>query len=339
LHPYLDAAAILFWRTPAAIILLAILFEAFILPLWLRLGRELFSERDIRIAAILYVASPISLQFVTVDGQDNVIIALLLAVGMLYLLKRREAQSGALVAIGAVCIKFLPILFFPAFFLSAERRVRWTAGLVGVLLVGYGGFALLRLPLLMPLHIQSGLRSGGTLWFAIESIVGMAIPERVIDATLLVVLATVFGLMIKATLDATLESRLRVLTFTLPALTLALLLCSKKSWSPYLMLSLFPICLVMAARSLSHIRLYAFALFCVVAIVAQSFLASILSQPTSLDLHALARSGNPAAVVAITLQAMLVVGYVWLLLECIQSLSNAGKRTYMPVLHESTRSA
>src|ERR1700686_3147052 len=83
LHPYLDAALLLLWHTPLSLMLFAVLAELLILPVWFQVGRTFLSESEVRIAALLYLASPISLQFVAVDGQDNVVIALLLALSLL----------------------------------------------------------------------------------------------------------------------------------------------------------------------------------------------------------------------------------------------------------------
>jgi hypothetical protein len=47
LNPYVDAIAVSLWYSPLAIILLAILVEAALLPLWLHFGRELFSEHEL----------------------------------------------------------------------------------------------------------------------------------------------------------------------------------------------------------------------------------------------------------------------------------------------------
>src|SRR5579875_1188255 len=59
LHTFLDAAALSIWNSPRAIILIAILAECFILPVWMRAARLFAPERAVRIAAVLYVTSAI----------------------------------------------------------------------------------------------------------------------------------------------------------------------------------------------------------------------------------------------------------------------------------------
>ena len=325
LHPYLDGAAILLWHSPLAIILLAILFEAVLLPVWLKLGRDLFSEQRVRTATILYIASPISLQFVAVDGQDNVIVALLLALGILCLVRHRAVLSGALVALGAVCIKFLPLLFVPAFFLAAQRRLRWLLGCLGVLAIGYGSFALLHLPLLSPLTNQEDLKTASNLTYLIESVFNLTIPARLGDGFLLLVLLAILALMARALQQASPAARLRVLTFATAAFTLALLVFSKKSWPPYLMFALFPICLVLDEEAHRRLRMAAFALFSMVAVVVQSFWATVFDLPLAPAFHQILLSQRPAALFFLALQILIVAGYLWLFIESLQQIVKLGR--------------
>lgn len=323
LHPYLDGSVILLWRSPLAIILLAIVCEAILLPVWLKLGRELFTEQSVRTAAVIYIASPISLQFVAVDGQDNVIVGLLLALAILCLLQRRAAVSGALVALGVVCIKFLPLLYFPAFFLAARSRLRWLLGAAGVLAAVYGGAAVLHLPFLAPLTREGDLKTASNLTYVIESVFNVNIPSRVGDVVLLLILGTIFLLIARALRECSHASRMRVLIFGLAALTLALLVFSKKSWPPYLMFTLFPISLLMTEGGHRRLRLGAFALFSMVAVVVQSFWATVFSQPLAPGFHLLLLERRPAAFLLLALQVLIVAGYLWLLIEAVRRITGS----------------
>lgn len=72
LHSYLDALAISIWNSRLAIILLAICVETLLLPLWLRIGRTFLTEHEMRLGALLYLTSAISVQFVTINGRHTV---------------------------------------------------------------------------------------------------------------------------------------------------------------------------------------------------------------------------------------------------------------------------
>lgn len=320
LHTYMDGAALLAWKSPLSIILLAILFESALVFVWLKLGRNLFAEQQVRIAAILYICSPISLQFVAVDGQDNVVIALFLAMAILYLLKYQAAASGALVALGAVCVKFLPLLYFPAFVMATKNRLRWLFGFIGVLVVGYGGFALLRLPVLSPFLLQGNQKTASNLTYVIESLFHVNLPSRLCDGVLLLVILWVLLIVAKAMRGVSLAARLRLVVFAMAALTLALQDFSKKSWPPYLMFALFPITLLMTEGRHRRLRLAAFALFSMIAVVAQSYWATVFSQPLAPAFHSLLLAGRPSAYVLLAMQLILVACYLWLLVESIQRI-------------------
>ncbi len=321
LHSYLDALFISLWHTPLAIILASVLVELLLLPMWLGLGRRLFDESTLRTAALLYVASPISLQFVTVDGQDNVLIALLLAGALLLMLRSRAFCSGVLFGLSAAAIKFLPLLFAPVFLVAAPRRARWALGAVSTLAVIYGGALLLRLPVLQPLTSEGVMQSAGNLPYLLESLDGLALGPRWIDSLLLIVLTSICGLSARRGLRSSPEAAMRLLLFAMCALTLALLLFSKKSWPPYLMLCLFPVCLLVASLARrSRWAIVAFACFGIVAVTEQSIWASLLLQAPSLTLHRALSTGSHTAQLFFGVHLLLIAGYGWLLCAALRRI-------------------
>jgi hypothetical protein len=321
LHSFLDAGLLLLWNSPIAIILFAILAECFILPVWLRTARLFASESAVRIAASLYITSAISLQFVTLDGQDNVVIALLLGLGVLTLASRRDAVSGAFVSLGAVLIKFLPLLFAPAFILGARRWLRWLIGFVAVLVLGYGAFAAMHAPIFYPLSAEGGLRTASDLPYLLESIAGYTPPVFVEDGLLAVVLVILIAVMVRARLRARDETPLlRLVVFGCASLNLALLIFSKKSWPPYLVLTLFPLCLLFGEGGHRRLRLACFALFNVIAVTTHSIWATVFHQFLAGPIHHALAQRQPMAIVFLITQVLLVAGYIWLLIESIDMM-------------------
>jgi len=311
LHPYLDALPVALWNSPLAIILLAILVEAALLPLWLRFGRELLSEQELRTGALLYLTSAISLQFVAVDGQDTVIISVLLTVALFFLARHRSLLSGTSAGVSVAAIKFLPLVYAPAFFFATPRRWRWAAGFSIPVVAVYGAFLLMRLPILTPLVQEGNLKCAGNVPFLIESLLGITLPSRLWDALLAGTFALIFYLVAKANQDAGLPGRLRAITFATAALTLALVLFSKKSWPPYLMLSLFPICMLVDLRRKTQV--IGISAFSLIAVVEHSYWATLLHQLTAQELHQGLLSALPTYYVFLALQLFLLVGYGWLL--------------------------
>jgi hypothetical protein len=322
LHPYLDAGLIAIWHSPLAIVLFSVLVELLLLPLWMSLGRRFLAEQELRLAALLYLTSPVSLQFVTVDGQDNVVIAVLIAAAMLLLWRSRTLAAGAVFGTSVALVKFLPLLYAPAIFAAIPRRWRFVAGAVLVCGAVYGGFALLHTNVLQPLAAEGDLRSVGDLPYVVEAILGVTLPARLTDACMLLVLAAVFVRVGRAALRAPLDARLRALTFGMAAATLAFLLMSKKSWPPYLMLALFPVTLVVASgpRERSWRRIGAFALLGAVAVTEHSYWATILLQFSSLEFHGALAAGKPEAWALLAMESLLLAGYGWLLWEAMRQV-------------------
>ncbi|HMH13323.1 MAG TPA: hypothetical protein VK578_09465 [Edaphobacter sp.] len=324
LHPYLDAVAITLWHTPLSIILLAACVEFLLLPIWLHTARSFFSEYEVRTAALLYLTSALSLQFVTIDGHDNVIIATLLALAVLLLHKNHTLASGAAVGLSAVSIKFLPLLYAPLFFFSSFRhRWRWAAGLVLPVGLVYGAFAAKHLAILSPLSQEGSLKSANDLPYLIEAIFGITVPSRIWDTLTITALGIILALVASAMLNATMALRLRVLTFGMAALTLGLLLFSKKSWPPYLMLALFPICLLIpSAGRLKTAKTAVFALFGVIAIVSPSYWATVLHQFSSQDFHQGLLAHQQTCLFFLAQQTLLILGYLWLLTESLHHITS-----------------
>lgn len=324
LHSYMDALLLGVFHTPLAIIFLAICVEAFLLPLWFRVGRSFLTDQEVRTASILYVASAISLQFVAIDGQDNIIIAVLLALSLFLLQRRRVFSSGVATGLGVALLKFLPLLYVPAFFLVTPRRWRWVVGVAAVIALVYGGFELLHphAPLLQPLSREGSLRTPGDIPFLIEAITGLTLPSFVWNGLLLVLLALVFGLIARACRHTDVNVRMRVLTFAFPALTLMLILFAKKSWPPYLMLTLFPICLLISGGS--KLKTYLFALFGVVVLVEHSYYATLLHAFSAPDFHQGIFSLQRSNMVFLAIEILLLAGYIWLLLTSLQQIRKAG---------------
>lgn len=321
LHSFLDAGILLLWNSPIAIVLFAILVECLILPIWLRAARLFASESTVRIAAALYVTSAISLQFVTLDGQDNVVIALLLGLGVLALARQREALSGAWVSFSAVLIKFLPLLFAPAFIFGARRWFRWLVGFVVVLILGYGVFATMHLHIFYPLTAEGSQRTASDLPYLLESIAGYTPPAFVEDGLLAIVILILIAVMLRARIRARADAPLlRLVAFGCVALNLALLIFSKKSWPPYLVLTLFPLCLLFGEGAWRRLRLACFALFNVVAVTTHSIWATVFGQFLAEPFHHALAHPKRMVIVFLATQILLVSGYIWLLIESIDTM-------------------
>ncbi|QNI37789.1 glycosyltransferase family protein [Edaphobacter albus] len=321
LHPYLDALVIRIWHSPLAIILLSILAEIALLPLWFRFGRRILSETEIRTGALLYLCSAIGLQFVAVDGQDTVIVGVFVTLSLFLLSRRKELLSGATIGTAVAAIKFLPLLYVPAFFLALPRRWRWVVGMAIPILFIYGAFVAMHLPILVPLQIEGDKKGAGSFPYVVESLLGVTVPSRIWDLLLVAVLAAIFLLLARTLRGATPEVRLRGIVFAVAALSLALLFFSKKSWPPYLMLTLFPICLSIDARRWLHLA--GLAGFSVIAVVEHSYWATILNQLTAQELHLGLLSGRTVYFVFLALELALIGGYGWLLSLALRKICSA----------------
>ncbi len=327
LHPYLDLVAIHLWHRELSLLLLAIVAECAMFPLWLSIGSKLFPRQDLRAASFFYLASPLSLIFVTVDGQNNVIIALLLAAAIALLMRSSAALSGIAVGLTFSAVKILGLLFAPLFFLATPRRWRWSAGTLAVSGIVYGTCLALHLPIMQPLSHEAAMRTAGNLPYVIEAIAGTELPARLWDSLVLAGLFALILFVARSVRGQSEATRLRILTYAMPAVVLTLILLSKKGWPNYLMLVLFPLCLLVRRMSLTGRVL--FALFGILAVVEHSYWASLLNQVGSVPFHALLLDRHlPPYVTRVVrglavLEALLISGYCWLLTHALREIADA----------------
>jgi hypothetical protein len=113
-----------------------------------------------------------------------------------------------------------------------------------------------------------------------------------------------------------LELQLRILTFAFAALIVAVVCFSKKSWPPYLMLSLFPICLLFKSK----LHVVAFALFGVVCVVSPSYWATVFAQFTAVEFHQGLLSNDPKCFLFLFMQLLLISYYLWILQASIREI-------------------
>ena len=331
LHPYMDSLVLRLWNSPLALILFAIVIEVATLRMFLALARTLFSDRRTRLAGLLYVASPISLQFVTIDGHDNVLLALLFGTGIWLMLRARDTISGFAAGIGIGLLKLIALFYAPVYWLGGQQRWRWTAGFLVALLLGEVVWFAMGLPLLTPIRIESALKQAGDLPFLVESALGIDIPGRILDGTMLFMLGLVWIAVALATRGRQLEQQARVILFALPAVTLVLELFAKKSWPPYLMIVLFPLCLLLADRG--RTALWVFEFFCVIAVSEHSFWATVLGSIGSGEMHQGLLLHGSNFYFYIFLQVLLLSGYGWLLWMSIQAF---GREPRLAQDHEAS---
>ena len=236
------------------------------------------------------------------------------------MLRSRDVLSGFSAGIGIGLLKLIALFYAPVYWLAGLRRWRWSAGFLFALLLGEGIWFAMGLPLLTPIRIESALKQAGDLPFLLESVLGIDIPGRILDGTLLLMLGLSWIAVAFAARGKLIEQRARTILFALPAVTLVLELFAKKSWPPYLMIVLFPLCLLLADRSRK--ALWVFESFCVIGVTEHSFWATVLGSIGSGEMHQGLLLHGPNFFFYIFLQVLLLSGYGWLLWISLQALGD-----------------
>jgi 4-amino-4-deoxy-L-arabinose transferase-like glycosyltransferase len=330
LHPYMDTALYLMGHSMLPMIIFAILAEFLAVYLWLRVGKYIVGESTRRNAALLYLASPFSIQFVTIDGQDNSLLALALAAALLFMLLRRFVNSGMAIGIGVALIKFLPLLYLPQIWFGLKARWRWTLGFLIPVIVGYGYFVYKKVNLLLPLQWEGHLHSASNLPYVFGLLTGYTLPDRIFDLITLAALAAAVVWLIVRTVGKDLAQQVRLISFGSALLMVLLMTLSKKSWPNYFVIFLFNLCLLPAFRSIA--RRVAFAAIQVIGCLAHSYWSTFFKKAEGWQMHVRIMAHQPSAVSFCLLQTALVSGYIWLIVLLIQELNRDGEPASKPTL-------
>ncbi len=317
LFSYIGAAILWIKKTPLALIVFTILVETWSIPIWFAAIRPSCPEPSFRRGALLYLVQPLMLFNVAIDGGNNAWIALSLALALLCFTRRRDAASGVSYSISLIAVKFLPLIFAPLLFLSARRRLAWTAGFLLPVLAVFGTFAAKHADIFQPFRQEGNSQLGGSLPLLFSYATGIDIPGRISDGITVVVL-------IACTLAWWRSTRTRdiagawAIGLGLVSLTLSMLLVSKKSWSIYVIMIMFMLCQLVARQGRFTGFLYCVFSFCL--IVEPSFLFAKVGNRHQ-SIHLLLAQGDGSAWLLMTMYVIEFVCSVWFIRDALRDLN------------------
>ena len=184
LFPYLAALPVAIWRSAKALVLFAILAEVLNCLIWRTIARTVLDAHRARLAVVLYVCSPIALLNVALDGQNQVLVSLLIGGSILALARKRYVLAGALFGFAFGAVKFLAALAAPPIWAAAGSRRRWSAAALIAIAAIYGAAAAAGADILMPARINVGLETSGNLPYLLAWATGVRLAPEMVQAVL-----------------------------------------------------------------------------------------------------------------------------------------------------------
>jgi len=316
---YMDAVVVYLWHSPKSIILFAIVLELASFPLWLCVARGCFDEGTVRTAALLYILSPIPFFATGVSGLNQSLGAAYLALVILLLMSRREGLAGFVMGMAIPGVKFLMVLFSPIAWVFSRHKTRFLVGFCIPVIAVYGTIHLLGADLTVPFKIQVNDQTSGNLPFLL-GLVGLdaASPgvSRLFDCMTAIALALVF--LIHAIRTRTEQASWVVHMCSIIGLTF--MLFSKKSYTTYLVLFYFPLCISVAKSGFSLASAAQFGVFNLVATLEPSLLfrwvlnSSTIKNPSLAYLSMIHRNSVFISVIFLVVNLALVSSYCRLLI-------------------------
>ncbi len=337
LDPYLLSSMLRLHHSPLTIIVFGILFDILAMWIWMKAARYFLPTLTLRRAALLVLFNPTSLLTEGIDGQMNSFIALFLALGVYFLVVKRDEVAGICVAIPTAVIKFLSLIYAPGYLFASRRKLSATLGFVLLLVVVYGGFALAGANIAVPLHAEGDHRTASNLIFLIGMVTGHPLGLRAPDLLLALSWFSMVGLTfisMRACDPKQPEGRRRILTMLTLSL-IAELLCvqifSKNTWDRYLVMAMFPLCTLVARMSFGEI--VAFGIWAMDAVVEPSYWATVLNSGPAERIHPYLVAREPHVLFMLLLEVVYVSGSIYLFAVCVRQLLRL--RRADPALNEA----
>lgn len=318
LFPHIVALPLRVWHSAKAIVLLTIAVECLALPVWIAVARRCAAERSVRVATVLYLTSAIAIVMVPINGSNQVWIMMFVGLALLLLLAGRDVLSGLTMAASALAVKVLAGLFMPVLWLASRNRWTWSVGCLLPLALVYGGLAAADVDILQSLRMEATLTTSGNLPFLLRSLgmpgAGAWVAGPIVALAL--VLGSIFALAWWRDVPRDRTRTVHLVTLLL----LAFMVVSQKSYTNYLAVFLFPLCLTVAARPASSKRVALLGAFMTLAALEPSLYFRWLD---ATDLRLAAGVGSMTHATFLMLEVGLITGYLWIGREAWQSTFGA----------------
>ena len=171
----------------------------------------------------------------------------MLALALLALLRQRDFVSGLWLGLSIVAVDFLSLLFMPVLFLAARRRVGWSIAFFALPILGYGLVTVLGADPLSQVVFHANYSSSGNLPYLLGAL-GLTVQspnDRLIaNLAAFAFLCATFVFVVRRVGVSNHANTVMLCAFVM----LLTMLINKKAFTTYLIIVLFPICLVVVRQ-------------------------------------------------------------------------------------------
>ena len=327
LNPYLDALLLRLHDSPLSILVFQIVCDIVSVPFWIRFLRRCVNEATVRKTALLYLVQPLVIWEICLDGKNQGLISLLLAISFCAI-AREEIVSGISLSLTWILVKILPVIFVPTLFMGARKRTRWLVSIAIPSLLVYGAFTAAGADVTSAVRKEGSLATPQNLPYLFGAITGHNLPGSLLGLLSIVVVVSALAITIRIQLR-TKDDAARLWTMALSAelVLLVVMLVNKKSDTSYLGMCFFLLCAFAAFDADRGRRTTAgwYALISLLALPIASFWYWPLNRESATQLHALWLAGNRNAWIMMTMQVLLAASYVGLTLGILRSVREPAK--------------
>lgn len=265
LFPYILSGLIKLWNDPRCIVLFSIILELISIPIWMSFSRRVAGEGSARVAIMLYLLSPIPFYTVVISGSNQIWVSFLLAVSIFVLLRYSSTVSGFIMSLSVLAVKVLALIFVPVLVLSAAQNkdlgkqrqrlgtLNWKAACfficAFVLPIG-ASFAWLfyrHANPFMPLLVEGKAISSGNFPYLL-SLFGLS-PRGIMGYVCMILCVVTLIIFFLWAIFKDVNKSMIGQVWLLTGILCIFMMFSKKSFSSYLVMSFFPLCITISTAA------------------------------------------------------------------------------------------
>lgn len=313
LFSYLAALPVCCWHSPMSIIIFTMLLELCTLPCWIMLAEQAFGKTVSYRAALLYVFNPLALCYSALFGSSQLWLALLLALALLARQKKKDFVSGVALGAALVMIKALAVLFVPALVATAAKKRRWMLGFLLPVILVVGACLARHIDVLGPFTIESSRYTSGNLPY-LCSIAGIDISTRWVHLLSYLALAVALGVLFFRAYQRRLFAAQHGAIYLISLTLLLFMLISSKSFTTYLLLAWYPLCICLCAAHTSRWMPWWFSLWSLLALCEPGIWIRWMNKADFrlFTSHAIgAGASRPAMLIFLAVEVLLLAGYIY----------------------------
>lgn len=282
LFPYFTAIPLIIYDSVKSIVFFSIIIELLSVFFWYKISLKNLGEITSNNILLIYTFNPIPIILVAISGQNQIWLSLFLGLTFYLILKEKHYFAGLCFALGFLVTKFLILIFLLPLIFFYKNIKNFLLGFLTPVIIIYSGLLIFGFDFLIPIKIEGNDFTSGNIIYLFSTFFPSLINQSLILNLILLAIVICFLIYLNIHKNLHLRSADDIMSLINIAnlVFIILLLVSKKSYTNYLTIMLYPI--IMSFININNIKrdFVFFSLFGFISVLEPSLWFRIMHQQT-----------------------------------------------------------